>query len=444
MTENNASSPSVMPAPETATWGGWFSSIANTAYTSVVGIPENYHNLTPTASLTDEGEGTKQFGEVDSATKQALWQQLASVVGMDVMNMRLSLPIWVFEPTTALTRMSETFEYSDLLDRAATCQDPVLRDCLVAAFVISAFSHTERVKKPFNPVLGETFEYINPVNDMKFYAEQVSHHPPVSVSRCEGRGWVSGEVVDIQATFNGNSIEVCNIGSRYINLTATNDRYTWTLPKALVSNLFVGGTFVDHFGSLEIHNNTTKSVSVLELSKCGWFSAGRHDVTGHYADADGIKLVTFKGAWHKYLDCERVGKAKGEGANRLWMAGSHLLSEEEGGGDTGILANCTKFTQKVLALDPEYAAELPPTDSRLRPDRLALQNGERTVAAQLKIEVEQRQRDRNAAVTAGAKEREAKYFKRASEDEQIWEHIGNYWAESRSFEGDKRDAAQLW
>jgi oxysterol-binding protein-related protein 3/6/7 len=79
-----------------------------------------------------------------------------SVIGMDVMNMRLSLPIWLFEPTTALTRMCETFEFSELLDRAAKEKDPVLRDALVAAFVISAFAHTERVRKPFNPVLGES------------------------------------------------------------------------------------------------------------------------------------------------------------------------------------------------------------------------------------------------------------------------------------------------
>lgn len=427
--------------------------MANSAYSTVVGAPDSYQDLAPTTKLSSQSDpaaASTEFGDVDAAARQALWKQLASAVGMDVINMRISLPVWLFEPTTSLTRMVETFEYSDLLDRAATCDDPCLRDCLVAAFVVSAFSHTERVRKPFNPVLGETYEFINPVNDMKFYAEQVSHHPPISVSRVEGKGWVAGEAVDINATYQGNSVEIQNVGTRYIHLANTDDHYTWNLPKTLVSNLFVGGAFVDHFGTIELHNETTDTTTVLELSKCGWFSAGRYDVSGELADAAGKPLVTFKGTWNKYLDCERVARAKGEGTNRLWMAGPHLLSEEEGGGLTGSFARCTKFTKKALALDPDYAMELPPTDSRLRPDRLALERNDKALAAEQKLRIEQLQRERNATASTSTAEtgeepvQTARYFKRVSEESQLWEPIGNYWTESRSFSGEKRETASLW
>jgi hypothetical protein len=141
------------------TWGGWLSSMANSAIDSVLGesqAPETFEALETNDSIGRESPTANEFSEVDSASRQALWKQLVSVIGMDVMNMRLSLPIWLFEPTTALTRMCETFEFSELLDRAAKEKDPVLRDALVAAFVISAFAHTERVRKPFNPVLGES------------------------------------------------------------------------------------------------------------------------------------------------------------------------------------------------------------------------------------------------------------------------------------------------
>lgn len=425
--------------------------MATSAYSSVVGTaPESFESLAPTTALTRDGSipaPSTEFGDVDAASRQALWVQLASVVGMDVMNMRLSLPIWLFEPTTALTRMGEMFEFSDLLDRASTCEDPVLRDCLVTAFVISAFSHTERVRKPFNPVLGETYEFQNPVNGMKFYAEQVLHHPPVSVSRCEGKGWQAGEIVDISATFNGNSVEVCNIGSRYIHLDKSGDRYSWTLPKAIVSNLFVGGAFVDHFGTVELKNETTGTSASLSLTRCGWFSAGRYEVTGELLDKTGNKVVSFKGAWNKFLDCERVAKARGEGSNRLWMAGSHLLSEE-GGGVSGTFAKCTKFTKKILALDPDYALELPPNDSRFRSDRLALEKGDSTRAAEEKIRIEQMQRDRRAAtkerVAAGGEGFQSRYFKKVSEDEQLWEPVGNYWTASRNLSPEERKSLILW
>eukprot|EP00178_Gracilaria_changii_P007287 TRINITY_DN2328_c0_g1_i1.p1 TRINITY_DN2328_c0_g1~~TRINITY_DN2328_c0_g1_i1.p1 ORF type:complete len:449 (+),score=85.27 TRINITY_DN2328_c0_g1_i1:59-1405(+) len=439
------------PAPDASSvsWGSWISSVANTAYSNVLGAPPTPDELTPTTALTKETERDKQshgFGNVDAESRNALWRQLVSVIGMDVMHMRLSLPIWLFEPTTALSRMAETFEYSDLLDRAASCEDPILRDCLVAAFVISAFSHTERVRKPFNPVLGETFEFINPLNGMKFYAEQVSHHPPISVSRCDGNGWHAGEVVHINATFQGNSIEITNNGTRYIHFTTTGDHYTWNLPQALVSNLFVGTAFVDHFGSIELRNERTNTTSILELTKCGWFSAGRYEVTGELLDDVGNKLVSYHGAWNKSLDCERRSKSKGEGINRLWMAGSHLLSEEEGGGEYGEFSCCTKYTKKVLAFDSDYAMELPPTDSRLRPDRLALAKGDRPAAAEQKLRIEQMQRERRAQMNAGGSKGtyEARYFKKVSEEEQKWEPIGNYWSATRRVSEEARKTMMLW
>lgn len=39
-----------------------------------------------------------------------------------------------------------------------------------------------RTKKPFNPLLHETYELIHP--KFKFIAEQVSHHPPISAAYC--------------------------------------------------------------------------------------------------------------------------------------------------------------------------------------------------------------------------------------------------------------------
>lgn len=40
-----------------------------------------------------------------------------------------------------------------------------------------------RLNKPFNPILGETFEFIG--ENFRFLSEQVSHHPPISASYAE-------------------------------------------------------------------------------------------------------------------------------------------------------------------------------------------------------------------------------------------------------------------
>ena len=44
-------------------------------------------------------------------------------------------------------------------------------------------SNIDRIKKPFNPILGETYELIT--TDFKFISEQVSHHPPISAGYAE-------------------------------------------------------------------------------------------------------------------------------------------------------------------------------------------------------------------------------------------------------------------
>lgn len=58
-----------------------------------------------------------------------------------------------------LQRLSEDFEYSRCLDRAAESEDSAEQLAYLAAFTISSYSTTtNRSTKPFNPLLGETYE----------------------------------------------------------------------------------------------------------------------------------------------------------------------------------------------------------------------------------------------------------------------------------------------
>lgn len=63
------------------------------------------------------------------------------------------------EPLSMLQRLTEDLEYHHLLDKAVKCTSSVEQMCLVAAFSVSSYSTTvHRIAKPFNPMLGETFE----------------------------------------------------------------------------------------------------------------------------------------------------------------------------------------------------------------------------------------------------------------------------------------------
>ena len=69
-------------------------------------------------------------------------------------------------------------EYSELLDFANAKADPAEQMSFVLAFAMSNYSSTiGRAGKPFNPLLGETYEYVSKDGQYRYIAEQVSHHP---------------------------------------------------------------------------------------------------------------------------------------------------------------------------------------------------------------------------------------------------------------------------
>lgn len=73
--------------------------------------------------------------------------------------------------------MCEELEYSELLDKAAGLEDAGERIVLVASFAVSAYASSiyRAAHKPFNPLLGETYESIREDKGFRFVAEQVKY-----------------------------------------------------------------------------------------------------------------------------------------------------------------------------------------------------------------------------------------------------------------------------
>ena len=63
-----------------------------------------------------------------------------------------------------------------------------------------------RLYKPFNPILGETYEYVT--EEFRFLAEAVSHHPPIFVFHMEGTNFDLLRVSNPLPRFTGKRIEV--------------------------------------------------------------------------------------------------------------------------------------------------------------------------------------------------------------------------------------------
>jgi hypothetical protein len=63
------------------------------------------------------------------------------------------------------------------LEEGGLANNPLEKIKFTTAFALTKFHLSGAQLKPFNPILGETFQC--KILDSNFYTEQISHHPPV-------------------------------------------------------------------------------------------------------------------------------------------------------------------------------------------------------------------------------------------------------------------------
>lgn len=103
----------------------------------------------------------------------SVWTFLKQCIGKELS--KITMPVIFNEPLSFVQRVAEYMEYGDLLLKGAACSDPVQRMEYVAAFAVSsAASNWDRVGKPFNPLLGETYELTREDLGFRLVCEQVS------------------------------------------------------------------------------------------------------------------------------------------------------------------------------------------------------------------------------------------------------------------------------
>ena len=97
--------------------------------------------------------------------------------GCSIMN--VSLPVRIFQPNSVLHLLADNYTLSPhFLEKGCQLSDPVERLKQVAGFIVATLHTTLLQEKPFNPVLGETFQA--QIGSYAVVLEQVAHHPPIS------------------------------------------------------------------------------------------------------------------------------------------------------------------------------------------------------------------------------------------------------------------------
>ncbi|XP_066574630.1 oxysterol-binding protein 1 isoform X5 [Amia ocellicauda] len=327
-----------------------------------------------------------------------LWSIMKNCIGKELS--KIPMPVNFNEPLSMLQRLSEDLEYSELLDRAAKCESALEQLCYVAAFTVSSYSTTvHRTGKPFNPLLGETFELDRLAErGYRSLCEQVSHHPPAAAHHVESeRGWTLRQEIALASKFRGKYLSIMPLGTIHCSFAKSGNHYTWKKVTTTVHNIIVGKLWIDQSGEIDVVNHKTGDRCHLKFAPYSYFSRDvARKVTGVVMDAAGKAHFVLSGTWDEKMEFSRVmqssrGENGTEGkhktvyqtlrARELWRR--HPLPE---GAD-----NMYFFSELALTLNEEEEG-VAPTDSRARPDQRLMEQGRWDEANAEKQRLEEKQR----------------------------------------------------
>uniref|UniRef100_A0A3B3B7A5 Oxysterol-binding protein n=1 Tax=Oryzias melastigma TaxID=30732 RepID=A0A3B3B7A5_ORYME len=327
-----------------------------------------------------------------------LWSIMKNCIGKELS--KIPMPVNFNEPLSMLQRLTEDLEYHELLDKAARCESSLEQMCLVAAFSVSSYSTTvHRTAKPFNPLLGETYE-LDRLEEFGYRSlcEQVSHHPPAAAHHViSQRGWTLWQEITIASKFRGKYLSIMPLGAIHLQFHSSGNHYVWRKVTSTVHNIIVGKLWIDQSGDIEIVNHRTKETCQLKFSPYSYFSRDvPRKVTGVVADSSGQAHYILSGTWDDKMESAKIiqssrGGSGSEGKQKtvyqtlspklLWK--KYPLPENA--------ENMYYFSALALTLnEPEEGVAM--TDSRLRPDQRLMEDGRWDEANAEKQRLEEKQR----------------------------------------------------
>uniref|UniRef100_A0A672H4V9 Oxysterol-binding protein n=1 Tax=Salarias fasciatus TaxID=181472 RepID=A0A672H4V9_SALFA len=371
-----------------------------------------------------------------------LWSIMKNCIGKELS--KIPMPVNFNEPISMLQRLSEDLEYHELLDKAAKCHSSLEQMCYVAAFSVSSYSTTvHRTGKPFNPLLGETYELDRRrESGYRSLCEQVSHHPPAAAHHAiSDRGWTLRQEITVASKFRGKYLSIMPLGTIHAIFEKSNNHYTWKKVTTTVHNIIVGKLWIDQSGEIDVVNHTTGDRCHLKFAPYSYFSRDvARKVTGVVMDKDGKAHYVLSGTWDEKMEFSRVmqssrgGENGAEGkqktvyqtlkAREVWRKNPQPDGAE----------SMYFFTSLALTLN-ESEDGVAPTDSRRRPDQRLMEEGrwDEANAEKQRLEEKQRsarrEREREAA-TAPHDNYQALWFERCEDritGEQVHIYKGGYW-----------------
>ncbi|ELP87191.1 oxysterol binding protein 5, putative [Entamoeba invadens IP1] len=347
----------------------------------------------------------KAFFDATEEGKSIIWDLLKQVrPGMDLS--RISFPSHILEPRSFLVKTTDYFSHIQMFEKISSEPDASRRMLLLVSWLLSGFYLMPTgIKKPYNPVLGETFRTMwkHPDGTHSYLiGEQVSHHPPISAFYASNRaqGWMGNGYIKFSTVFRGISAGIILGGGIDIYLLKWNEHYTMTFPEALASGFFVGPMLMEIAGKSTFNCKESGYSAELEFHTTGVFSKDKYQTVTGKITHEGKEVYTVSGNYYNelfYTGSDKVKKS---------LLDINKLKMEKGAERFTV----DKKTQGAFESDKlwEKVTE-------------AIYKGDQKVATDEKCILEEEQRERVRVNETNGTPYETKYF--VADDTLGWKYV---------------------
>lgn len=196
----------------------------------------------------------------------------------------------------------------------------------------------------------------------------------------------------------------------------TGELYTFSRPPSYIRNIMSGEKYIEHVGDLEVSNTDTGEYAVVSFKEgSSWGGASsRNKIDGGIFDANDKEKIHIQGKWDEYVSRKTGGKS----SETIWQIAEFPEDAPKWYG-------FSEWTVQLNEITDDIKDCLPPTDSRLRPDQRAFENGDVDTADEEKQKLEQKQRERRKKwESAPADHKPPQFFK--EEEDGAWHYTGGY------------------
>jgi hypothetical protein len=303
-----------------------------------------------------------------------------------------SLPILYNEPISMLQKQCEKFYYSNLLKEASNEKiNKELKICYLIGFICGELSlNINRYLKPFNPILGETFEFYDNNKKYRYFSEQVSHNPPITAYIGESNNFCYFGDTRFKNSFKifKGAMEIKFTNKTHVIFKNTQDKYVFNKPVVYLIELMSGTPKYDYDGKIVIEDVNNKDI--------------KGEINFYEGKSKSINEVNVEGSVFKNGNV--VYKIKGNWNNNLYFYTKKNESDKnifwKIFDDPSLNNSLEKYVLPSYSLNFNLLTDnlkkiLPKTDSRLRPDQREYENGNVDEATKLRKIIEDKQRARH-------------------------------------------------